>query len=100
MVSPPENTSLRTENRRRRGVSMGVGRGGRKATNRRSHQRLQIMENQMNAYLVTAALLGAVFIPVLLMILTGALVYIPNTRIGIREKLLSSMGSVRSGIIA
>jgi uncharacterized membrane protein YqiK len=59
------------------------------------------MEDPMNAYLVTAALVaGAVLIPLLLMILTGALVYIPNTRIGIREKLLSRVGSVRSGIIA
>lgn len=55
----------------------------------------------MNSYLVTAALiLGAIFIPLIFLILSGALVYIPNTRVGLREKLLSRKGSVRSGLIA
>ncbi len=55
----------------------------------------------MNSYLVIAALaMGAIFIPLLLLLLSGALVYIPNTRVGLREKLLSRKGSVRSGLIA
>ena len=54
----------------------------------------------MNAFLVTAALVAGAVLVTLLMILTRALVYIPNTRIGIREKLISRKGSVRSGLIA
>ena len=46
----------------------------------------------MNAFLVTAALVAGAVLVTLLMILTGALVYIPNTRIGIREKLISRRG--------
>lgn len=48
--------------------------------------------------LVNVALLGlGVF---LLIVILKALVYIPNNRVGILEKLISGKGSVRSGLIA
>ena len=48
--------------------------------------------------LVNVALLGLGV--VILIVILKALVYIPNNRVGILEKLISGKGSVRSGLIA
>src|SRR3954468_16950933 len=49
------------------------------------------------SFTLVAALVVAFFI---LIVLQRAMVYIPNNRVGILEKLISAKGSVRSGLIA
>ncbi len=50
----------------------------------------------MSLVFVTLLVLGVLF----LYLLSRSLVYIPNNRVGILEKLISGKGSVRSGLIA
>jgi uncharacterized membrane protein YqiK len=54
------------------------------------------LENTMSLVYVAAIVVGVL----LLILLKSWLVYIPNNRIGVVEKLVSGKGSVRSGLIA
>src|SRR5437763_277086 len=49
---------------------------------------------------VLAAVLGGLFVVLLLIAVSGAVRYIPNNRLGVLEKLWSTRGSVSEGFIA
>ncbi len=55
------------------------------------------MSSELFSFIVGAA---ALFVTLLLLLISGVIKYIPNDRIGVVEKLWSSSGSVQSGLLA